>query len=152
MMEVELISKPFGKIKVSDKQILTFPQGILGFEDYYKYALIEEAEDSPFKWLQSLDQPDLAFIVIQPELFFEKYKPVVPATELKEINLDNLTSGLLFVIITIPNDKPEDMTVNLQGPIVINKKNLTAKQFISRDDSHSVRARVADYIESAERA
>jgi len=147
MTELELQSKPFGKIKILDEQILQFPEGILGFAEYNRYALIEESEDSPFKWLQSVDEPDLAFIVIQPELFMKDYSPVLKETEIGEIGLQKLEEALVFVIVTIPGNDPDGMTANLQGPILINRKNHTARQFISRNDSHSVRVRIVDYLQ-----
>ena len=147
MTEVELQSKPFGKIRILDEQILSFPEGILGFSEFNRYALIEETEDSPFKWLQSVDEPDLAFIVIQPEMFLKDYSPVLKESEISEIGLKNIKDALVFVIVTIPGNDPDGMTANLQGPILINKKNLTARQFISRNDSHSVRVRIMDHLQ-----
>jgi flagellar assembly factor FliW len=86
-----------------------------------------------------MQEQSLAFIVIQPELFLDEYKPLIPEDELEEIGLDSPEDTIKFLIVTIPRDTPQEMTANLQGPILINKKNLTAKQFISRDDRHPVR-------------
>jgi flagellar assembly factor FliW len=141
---IDLLSKPFGKIQIESEQILEFPEGLLGFENYRKFALIEESDESPFKWLQSLDEQSLAFIVIQPEIFLEDYKPLVPDDELKEIGLEDTKDAIRFVIVTIPQSNPQDMTANLQGPILINRKNRQAKQFISRDDRHPVRYRLME--------
>lgn len=66
---IEIQSKPFGKIKVSERQLIKFPEGLLGFGGYKSFALIEEDEESVFKWLQSIDEVDLAFVVIPPSLF-----------------------------------------------------------------------------------
>lgn len=141
---VEILSKPFGKITIHPEQILQFPDGLLGFENFKEFALIEESEDSPFKWLQSLQEKSLAFIVIQPELFLDDYKPLIPDDELSAMELSSVNDALKFVIVTIPNDNPQDMTANLQGPIMINKKNHTAKQLISRDDRHPVRYKMME--------
>ncbi|MCC5814307.1 MAG: flagellar assembly protein FliW [Leptospira sp.] len=141
---VELLSKPFGKIQIQPEQILEFPDGLLGFENFKEFALIEESEDSPFKWLQSVQEKSLAFIVIQPELFLDEYKPLIPDDELSEIDLESVNDALKFVIVTIPNDNPQEMTANLQGPILINKKKHIAKQLISRDDRHPVRYRMME--------
>jgi flagellar assembly factor FliW len=143
---VELLSKPFGKIQIEPEQILEFPDGLLGFENFKEFALIEESEDSPFKWLQSVQEKSLAFIVIQPELFLDEYKPLIPEDELSEMDLESVNDALKFVIVTIPNDNPQEMTANLQGPILINKKKHIAKQLISRDDRHPVRYRMMEGI------
>lgn len=143
---VEIQSKPFGKISVSEGQLIKFPEGLLGFGGYKNFALIEEEEESVFKWLQSLDEVELAFVVIPPSLFKKEYKPVLSGEELAQIGLQDVLDALILVIVTIPNDDPASMTANLQGPILINKHELTGRQFVSRNENHSVREKI---IESA---
>lgn len=141
-MEIEIQTKPFGKMQISEKQILSFPEGLLGFEDYKKFALIEEEEESVFKWLQSVEEVDLAFVVIPPSLFKKEYKPLIPEQELQGIGITDLEDGLMLVIVTVPGEDPALMTANMQGPILINKETLLGKQFISRNESHSVREKI----------
>ncbi|EMO63632.1 protein FliW [Leptospira borgpetersenii serovar Pomona str. 200901868] len=129
-------------MQISEKQILSFPEGLLGFEDYKKFALIEEKEESVFKWLQSVEEVDLAFVVIPPSLFKKEYKPLIPEQELQGIGITDLEDGLMLVIVTVPGEDPALMTANMQGPILINKKTLLGKQFISRNESHSVREKI----------
>lgn len=135
-------SRPFGEVEISDNQILTLPQGLLGFEDYTKFALLEENSETPFFWLQSLNDPELAFIVIQPSSFLDNYQPLIPASELEEIGLQQIEQAAILLIITVPNENLMEMTANLQGPIVLNPQTRTARQFISRDESHPIRQRV----------
>ena len=137
-MSKEIETRPFGKMQIDEKQILHFPEGLLGFEEYTNFALIEENDETPFKWLQSLDDKDLAFIVIQPALFAPEYKPLLDKEEISQIEISDINESLLMVIVTIPQD-PNMMTANLQGPILINPKIKKAKQFISRDEKHPVR-------------
>ncbi|GBF51564.1 flagellar assembly protein FliW [Leptospira ryugenii] len=146
-MPVTLHTKPFGTIQVEDRQILNFPQGLLGFEKYTEYALIEENEESPFKWLQSTKEPGLAFILIQPELFLNSYVPLVSEEELVEIGLSSLSEGIIFLIVTIPHENPRGMTANLQGPVIINGKNGKGKQLISRDENHPIRKNIIEMME-----
>ncbi|EKR00795.1 protein FliW [Leptospira borgpetersenii serovar Castellonis str. 200801910] len=129
-------------MQISEKQILSFPEGLLGFEDYKKFALIEEEEESVFKWLQSVEEVDLAFVVIPPSLFKKEYKPLIPEQELQGIGITDLEDGLMLVIVTVPGEDPALMTANMQGPILINKETLLGKQFISRNESHSVREKI----------
>jgi flagellar assembly factor FliW len=143
-MSLIIESRPFGKIEISEKQVITFPEGLLGFEDYTSFALIEENDETPFKWLQSLQEPDLAFVVIQPDLFLEEYKPMLTKEDLLEIDITDATDSLTFLIVTIPPKHPEEMTANLQGPVIINAKKKKAKQYISRNDSHVIRKRIID--------
>ncbi len=148
---IEINSKPFGKIQISERQILHFPFGLFGFEEFKKFALIEESSDSVFKWLQSLEDSNLAFIVIQPELFMANYKPVIPKVELLQIGIESLEEALVMVIVTIPENHPEKMTANLQGPILINKKTLQAAQFISHDESHPIRKYILENVPETEK-
>ncbi|NUM80366.1 flagellar assembly protein FliW [bacterium] len=76
-MAIELVTKPFGKIQISDKQLIYFRDGLLGFEMQKQYALIEDSPDNPFKWLQSTENTDLAFVIMQPQLFSPKYIPSI---------------------------------------------------------------------------
>jgi len=138
-------------MEIEEGQILHFPNGLLGFETFSKFALIEESAESVFKWLQCLEDKNLAFIVIQPEIFTSGYKPVVPPSELKTINLTRAEDALILVIVSIPGNDPNLMTANLQGPILINKKELIAGQFISRDETHPVRKLILDSKKTPER-
>lgn len=146
-MRMKLKSKPFGEIDIEDRQIIEFPEGLLGFQEYQKFALIEEKEDSPFKWLQSMEEESLAFVVMQPELFTRNYKPILSEEEIQEIGIPSIDSAILFTIISIPHDNPNGMTANLQGPILINGEKRIAKQFISKNESHNVRSKILELIE-----
>ncbi len=137
-MSREIETRPFGKMQIEEKQILHFPEGLMGFEEFTNYALIEENDETPFKWLQSLDDKNLAFIVIEPFLFEPNYKPQLDKEEIAQIEISDISESLLMVIVTIPQD-PNMMTANLQGPILINPKIKKAKQYISRDEKHPVR-------------
>ncbi|MCK4905991.1 MAG: flagellar assembly protein FliW [Spirochaetes bacterium] len=134
---VKIQTKAFGEIEVSDKQKISFPDGILGFEFIKDYYLLD-MEDSPFYWLQSIEEQDIAFVVIQPDLFIPDYKLKVNNAELESIDIKDKEDILIFTIVTIP-ENPSEMTANLQGPIIINKKNNLARQAISLDDNHRVK-------------
>lgn len=135
----EIDSKPFGKIQIDERQIVEFPEGLFGFDQNRSFAVIEESPDTVFKWLQSLDDPELAFVLIQPHIFLSEYRPLVPPSELKMIGLDSAEKAVQFLIVTIPASDPKKMTANLQGPILIHPETRLAKQFISRDENHPLR-------------
>jgi flagellar assembly factor FliW len=147
-MAVEINSKPFGKIQIDARQILHFPDGILGFETHKTFALIEENAETPFKWLQSLEDTELAFIVIQPVFFAPEYSPLLSKEELDFLEVTSIEEALLMTIVTIP-ENPEMMTANLQGPILINPVTKKGKQFISRDETHPVRKLILESVEKS---
>lgn len=134
-----LETRALGKVQVEPEQILQFPDGLYGFREHSEFALIEESAENPFKWLQSTTEADLAFIVIQPELVFSDYRPDVAREDLDSIGLSSVEQAIVFLIVTIPEDHPERMTANLQGPVLINRENRRGRQAISMDEKHLVR-------------
>jgi len=124
-------TKAYGLIEVDEKQKVIFPQGLFGFDDYSEYVLMD-AEHQPFFWLQSTDVQEIAFVLINPFLFRPDYEVNITNEELGEIGIDSPDNALIFVIVTIPQDGGP-MTANLQGPLVINRENMTGMQAVLSD-------------------
>ncbi|MEQ8350035.1 MAG: flagellar assembly protein FliW [Leptospiraceae bacterium] len=143
----QLETKPFGSIEVSEESILEFPDGILGFEDYRHFAILEEKE-GPFHWLQSADESGLAFIILRPELILKDYEPVILDQELNTLKVQTVSECEVYLIVTIPGEHPEKMTANLQGPILVNRQSRMARQVISMNDSHLVRVPILELLEA----
>ena len=122
-------TKPFGTIEVDDRQNLLFPHGLFGFEHLNRFVLLDSAQP-PFYWLQSLDDPGVAFVLIDPKIVRPDYFLEIPIGELEEIDLSDAEDALIFAIVTIPEDQAK-MTANLQGPIAINRENKLGRQSIS---------------------
>jgi len=128
---MKVTTKAYGLIEADEKQKVVIPKGLFGFDDYKDYVLLD-AEHQPFFWLQSLDDQETAFILINPFLFRTDYEVNVSNEELEEIGILSPENALIFVIVTIPQDGGP-MTANLQGPLVINKEKMTAMQAILSD-------------------
>lgn len=128
---MEVQTKTMGVVDVDDEHILTFPKGLFGFEEYHQYALIE-AEYAPFFWLQSLEEKSLAFILVDPFLIAKNYELDVDDKVLSEIDLDSPSDVVVFAIVTVPASGGP-VTANLQGPLVINRKNHRALQIVLSD-------------------
>lgn len=136
---MQLNTKHFGIIEVDEKETLYFPSGIPGFEDVKKYVLLGKQEtESPFFWLQSVDNPDLAFVVTDPFYIKEDYYVNVDDEEIKEIDIKDSEDVLTLAIVTIPEDI-KNMRVNLKAPVLINMKNNMGKQVIMKDDTFPVK-------------
>jgi len=125
-------TKVFGSLEVDEKQRVIIPQGLFGFEDYKEFVLLDDVEQGQFFWLQSTDDKEIAFILINPFLFRKDYEANVINDDLAEIGITSPENALVFVIVTIPQDG-SSMTANLQGPIIINKENMTGMQAILSD-------------------
>ena len=128
---MKLNTKAYGLIEVDEKQKVIIPQGLFGFDDYSEYVLMD-AEHQPFFWLQSVDVQEIAFILINPFLFRTDYEVNITNEELAEIGINSPDNALIFAIVTIPQDGGP-MTANLQGPLVINRENMTGMQAILSD-------------------
>ena len=135
-------SKPFGQIKVTQEEVVHFPEGIFAFEGLQDYILIPTKKNLSFKWLQSVKEKNIAFLLTDPTELLPDYSPKVPKENLSLIGLEasEETQEInTFCIVTVPNHHPEQMTINLQGPILMNGKTMLAGQFVSEDDAHLVR-------------
>jgi flagellar assembly factor FliW len=128
---VKVATKAYGLIDVDERQSISFSQGLLGFETYKNYLLID-AERQPFYWLQSMDKEKVAFILVNPFLFRPDYEVNISNEELAEIGIHSPEKALIFSIVTIPSDG-SPMTANLQGPIVINRDTRMGKQAVLSD-------------------
>jgi flagellar assembly factor FliW len=133
---VKVQTKAFGPIEVEERQSVVFPQGLFGFEELRDYVLLD-TEKPPFYWLQSVDKEQVAFIVINPFLIRPDYELNIGSEELAEIGIDTPEKTLILAIVTIPPDGP--MTVNLQGPLAINRDTRQGKQAILADSRWKTR-------------
>lgn len=117
----------FGVVEIADDRVITFPKGLLGFSEHKRYCLLEPAEDSAFFWLQSVDDPTLAFVVTDPSFFVPDYSVPIRAEQMGELVLTKLEDAQVFVIV---NKVDQTLTGNLQGPLVINTITRSGEQFV----------------------
>lgn len=135
-------TRRFGTIRVRQDLIIYLEPGLLGFSQYHRYVLIEPQRESPFLWLQCLDNPDLAFVVIDPRNLLSDYHPGPLDQVIREMELENPDDLIVLVILTIPPGQPQEMTANLMGPIVVNLKTRQGKQLVVEDPRFSHKHRV----------
>jgi len=135
---MKIKTKPFGEIEVSEKQKINFKDGILGFEDIKHFFLLDGENESPFYWLQALEMPEIAFVIIDPAYIVENYKLDISQKDLDDLEIKNQNEMLIFSIVTI-YEKPEDITVNLLGPIIINKIKRIGKQIINQNEEYEIK-------------
>jgi flagellar assembly factor FliW len=127
-------SSRFGQFEIDEKSLLTFPSGILGFPDWTRYVILDHDTDAPFKWLHSVEQAELAFVIIDPVLFKPDYRVHIGADALAEIESDDARDLSIAVILTIPSDDPGRITGNLRGPLVMNPRTRRCKQLVLSED------------------
>ncbi|OGR05800.1 MAG: hypothetical protein A3K23_02065 [Desulfobacca sp. RBG_16_58_9] len=120
----------WGQITVPEERIITFPAGLPGAAKFHGYALIEEPRTAPLSFLQCVDNPTLALVVVQPTKVAPDFRlgPLVSA--LKELEAGSVQDLVVLVILTIPPGRPRETTANLQGPLLINPGSRRGKQVI----------------------
>lgn len=141
----------FGQLEVPDDKIITMKRPILGFEKLVSFCLVQREDMEPFHWLQSTEDPEVAFIVLNPAVFYEDYRIEVNPKEIAELEIADLKSVETYAVVTVPED-PQRMSVNLQGPILINTENGFAKQLILVNSDYRVQHFIADEVLSDEAA
>ena len=142
----------FGEIEIDESKIITFEDGIIGFPDMKKFTLIfdEEKEGRPsISWLQSMDEPEIAFPVMDPLFVCETYNPSVEDELLKNLGTIKEDNLYVLVTVTVPQNIKE-LAVNLKAPIVINTDTRKASQIIVEDDL-PVRYRIYEILEEAKK-
>ena len=127
-------STRFGSFEVPDQSIVRFPSGLLGFPDQQRYVILDHGTEAPFKWLQSVEEPDLAFVLMDPATFHPDYHIEVPADALAEIKGEERDDLTLVVILTIPSDDPGRITANLRGPLLISHRTKLGKQLVLSEE------------------
>lgn len=132
----------FGEIDIAPSRVIDFEKGLLGFPKYRQYVLIEQRdmirpnEQRNFWWLQSVDLPDLAFVVTDPTLFVPTYRVPIHAEQMSGLGLDSLEEAQVFVIV---NKRGNLLTGNLQGPLVINVATRSGEQLVLSDRRFTTR-------------
>lgn len=139
---MKIATTRFGEIEIDENLVFDFVDPILGYEQYAKYALVDYMPDSPFKWLQSVENPDIAFPVTFPAYFGLDYQFVIPEQEAKKLGLTSADELLSVNIACIPQGRPQDATINLLGPIIINAVNKKAMQLVLVNTNHSIKQRL----------
>jgi len=124
----------FGSVEFKDEALLTIPAGIIGFPGSTRYVLLDHDREVPVKWLQSLDESELAFVIMDPMLFKPDYRVEVAHEDIPELAARDESDLALFVLLTIPSADPGAITANLRGPVLVNHRTRLAKQVILEDD------------------
>ncbi len=142
MAKTNINTARFGEISVDDERIIHFVEPVLGFQGSTRYVILDHAENSPFKWLQSADEPELAFVVTNPKFFGIDYEFTIADETATQLDLQNADDALVLTIVNIPQGDPGKMTANLLGPIIINQASCKAMQVVLSDGSYTTKTRL----------
>lgn len=115
------------RLQVKKENIIQMPLGLLGFEQVKRYILLSNPEEEPFLWLQMLDNANQGFVVVSPATVLPNYAPDISPQDVEFLGIQSPADALVLNIVTV---RGGEATVNLKGPIVVNRKTLVAKQCI----------------------
>lgn len=128
----------FGELEVNKNDIISFTDGLLGFENLTKYFVVDPGDNTLILWLQSAEDEKIAFPIIEPKIFSPEYIVKLTPSELATLELETLNNAKIYSILTIPQNVTE-MSANLKAPIVINNSKKIAKQVVLQDSKLSVK-------------
>ena len=128
----------FGEIEIEKEQIINFPSGLIGFSEDRRFVIREDEAASPFRWLQAVDNQVLAFVMIEPHVSVSNYELELTKDNLRKLKAESIKDLSVFVLVTMSKNM-EDVTVNLQGPLLFNLEKRLGLQFIIQDGKYSTR-------------
>jgi flagellar assembly factor FliW len=131
----------FGQLDVDPCRVITVPRGLIGFPSAQRFIMFEHSPGLPFQWLQSLDNPSLAFIVIDPHTFFPDYEIEIAEEEARGLGIRDPDEAQVLTMVTIRR-APNEVTTNLVGPLVVGVNSRQAAQIVLNGDQYTTRHRL----------
>jgi len=145
--KIEFENVKFGKVSIDGSAVVTFPQGLPGFERFRKFGLVEVPEEAPFFRLLSMEDPRLGFVLVDPTLIWPDYDPVITEEDLNGLAVTEASQLAVYCIVTL-STVPEQVTANLGGPVCINTAAMLAKQMILVDERYHTKHPLLKPVES----
>ena len=134
-------STRFGELEISEKDCLHFPYGLPGFPGERDFVYLPVEEGNPFAFLQSMTEPDLTFIVVDPFVFFQDYQFTLDDQIVAELECNEDNPPQIVNIVSVPGN-PEEMTANLLAPVIINVQKRRAVQMVLEKTAYTTRHRL----------
>jgi len=127
-MTLKVTTRRFGRLEIEEGKVISMPEGMAGFRER-RFIMLNPDMGGPFCWFQAIDNPDLAFVVVDPSPFAPGYQVKLTREEYDKLLLEEGDEIVIVTVVTMAPD-PRQATVNLQGPVVINPARMTALQVV----------------------
>ncbi len=138
MPPVTIESTRFGTVEIEDDIVLTLEQGMIGFPDQRRYAILKQREDSVFMWLHGVDDGSLAFPIVLPWVFYWDYEVDLADADMAAIGVERADQISIYCVVNVGADV-RNATINLFSPIVVNNGDRRARQVINTIDAYTTR-------------
>lgn len=142
-------TKFFGEVELDDNKVIEFQNGIIGFEDFKKFAIIydiEDDRDTKISWLQSLEEPTLALPVVDPLAVTTEYAPMIEDELLKPLGNPADEDLLFLLVMTVPSDMTK-VTANMKAPVIISTEERKGVQLIVDNADYPVKFNVYESVQ-----
>lgn len=139
---MNLQTKNFGEIHIDPQKIITFEDGLPGFEHIKQYILIPNPDaENPFQWMQAIEEPNLAFVITDPFYFKEDYEFDIPEKVIQQLHIEKKEEVAVYSIAVVP-ENIRDITLNLRGPLVVNIEKRKGKQLLLDGDAYALKYKI----------
>jgi flagellar assembly factor FliW len=140
---VRVQSPRFGSIEVEKTQIIEFEMGLPGFPDCTRFVILDHDRETPLKWLQALDRPEVAFLIVEPDQVVPGYQLKMPAGVLPALGWTDGDDAKDLGVFLILNVEDGELTANLRAPVIVHVRERRALQVIVDDPDVPLRRRIA---------
>lgn len=148
---MKLETSSFGTLDYEEKAVIHILEGMLGFPKVYKYILIKNSDIEPFQWLQSVDDVEVAFPVVNPHILVKNYQCAISVEDIRSLELERSDEVTTLVVAIIPED-PLETSVNLRAPLIVNHRKMLGKQIVLADSQYEVAYQLVKTEEKASNA
>jgi len=129
-------TKHFGDVEINEEDVLVFEYGIPGFDELTKFVILGKTDvESPFFWLQSLEDSGVAFVISDPFNYVSDYEAEIDTTMAKFLGIEDENDAIIYNIVTVPEDISKT-SINLKAPLIINTKNNKGCQVILENEKY----------------
>lgn len=127
----------FGEVEYDPDNLLHFPAGLIGLPSLRHFIVMPNKKQGPLFWIQSVDDPDIAFVLTDPTNFFLDYQLMPEEAERQSLQLDQEDEYFILSVVTVPAD--QNITLNLAAPILFAPKTNKAIQVIVENSNYSTK-------------
>ncbi len=127
---MRVISEKLGEIRYEETDVITFPEGLVGFPEKRRFVMVDHQAESPFRWLQCVEDSSLSFVVINPVLVKPDYHIEIDKKDLALLRDVDPSQIAIWTLVSLSTRQPERSSMNLLGPLAINQKTRLGKQLV----------------------